>query len=158
MQNRQHAATELERATRFVVSSLAAKAQSVQEIEAKLAARGVSPDVVATVIKRARSLGYLDDAELAGQLARGFRARRYGRRRASQTLRRRGLSSVDAEQALEGAFGEVAESALAAAALASRPVADECERRRAVAFLVRRGFSPAIAWQVVRARERGDAG
>jgi SOS response regulatory protein OraA/RecX len=110
------------------------------------------------VIERARSLGYLDDAELAGQLARGFRARRYGRRRASQTLRRRGLSSVDAEQALEGAFGEVAESALAAAALASRPVADERERRRAVAFLVRRGFSPAIAWQVVRARERGDAG
>jgi regulatory protein len=156
MQSRQHTIAELERATRFAVSSLAAKAQSVREIETKLAARGISPDVVADVVERARSFGYLDDAELARQLARGFRARRYGRRRASQALRRRGLSNVEAERALEAAFGDADEAALASAALGSRPVDDQRDRRRAVAFLVRRGFSATVAWHVVQARVRGD--
>ena len=67
----------------FVVNSLAARAQSVGEIERKLAARSIPSDVAETVIDDAVRLGYLDDAELAGQLARGFRARRYGRRRAA---------------------------------------------------------------------------
>jgi SOS response regulatory protein OraA/RecX len=138
----------------FVVNSLAARAQSVAEIEAKLAALDVPPDVAAAVIAEARELGYLDDAELAGQLARGFRTRGYGRRRAAQAHRRRGLSLVS-ETALDAAFGEE-EAELAAAALGSRPTGDPKARRRAVAFLVRRGFTPAVAWQVVEARGRDE--
>ena len=46
----------------FVCNSLAAKAQSVAEIEAKLAARGVAADAAAGAIEEARRLGYLDDA------------------------------------------------------------------------------------------------
>ena len=62
-------------AAAFVVNSLAAKAQSVAEIEAKLARRGVSAADAASVVAEAARLGYLDDAELAGQLARGFVSR-----------------------------------------------------------------------------------
>jgi len=72
----------------FVVNSLAARAQSVGEIERKLAARRIPSDVAKTVIDEAVRLGYLDDTELAGQLARGSRARRYGRRRAAVAMRR----------------------------------------------------------------------
>jgi regulatory protein len=144
-----------ETARRFVVNSLAARAQSVAEIEAKLAARKVPPEIAAAVIEKARELGYLDDAELAGQLARGFRTRGYGRRRAAQALRRRGLSVV-CETALDAAFGDEDEAELAAAALGSRPTGDPKARRRAVAFLVRRGFTPAVAWQVVEARGRDE--
>ena len=141
---------------RFVVNSLAARAQSVTEIEAKLAARGVAAELAARVVANARRLGYLDDAELAGQLARGFRARGYGRRRAAQTLHRRGLGAV-AETALDAAYGEVDETALAVAALGTRAVSDAAAQRRAVAFLVRRGFTSSTAWRVVKARSAGTA-
>ncbi len=134
----------------FVVNSLAAKAQSVSEMTAKLAARGVPEAEARDVIEEGLRLGYLDDAELAGQLARGFLARGYGRRRAEQALRRRGVPAVLAEDALSTAFGEADEVALARAALGSRSVDDDAARRRAAAFLARRGFSSSAAWQAVR--------
>ena len=138
---------------RFVVNSLAAKAQSVTEIEAKLAARGVTAELAARLVADARRLGYLDDAELAGQLARGFRTRGYGRRRAAQALHRRGLAAV-AEAALDAVYGDVGEAELAGAALGTRTVSDAAAQRRAVAFLVRRGFSSSTAWSVVKERSR----
>jgi regulatory protein len=139
-----------DRTRAFVVNSLAARAQSVAEIEAKLRRRGVSPDEAAALVDEARRLGYLDDAELAGQLARGFRSRGYGRRRGALTLRRRGLPADVAEAALDAAYGEVDEVSLARTALGSRPIGDDAERRRAVAFLARRGFSSGAAWRAVR--------
>ena len=144
----------------FVVNSLSAKAQSVAEIERKLAARGVPPDVAETVIAEARRLRYLDDAELAGQLARGFRERRYGRRRAAAALQRRGLQPEDADTALEEAFEDTDEASLAMAALGSRSVGDARAERRAVGYLVRRGFSTGAAWDAVRSRtaEQDDHG
>ena len=134
----------------FVCNSLAAKAQSVAEIEVKLARRGVAADEAAAVVAEATRLGYLDDAELAGQLARGHRARGYGRRRALQALRRRGVPEPFAETALESVYGETDEDALARTALGSRRTDDDPSRRRAASFLVRRGFSPGAAWRAVR--------
>jgi regulatory protein len=134
----------------FVCNSLAAKAQSVAEIEAKLAKRGVAVEEAAAVVVEATRLGYLDDAELAGQLARGHRARGYGRRRALQALRRRGVPEPFAEEALETVYGGADEDALARAALGSRRTDDDPSRRRAASFLVRRGFSPGAAWRAVR--------
>lgn len=144
------------RARVFVVNSLGARAQSVAEIEAKLAAREVPAEVAAEIVAEASRLGYLDDAELAGQLARGYRSRGYGRRRASTGLRRRRIAPVAAEAALDSAYGAQDEAELAAAALGTRAVGDDRERRRAVAFLVRRGFSTGVAWQVVRSRGGDD--
>jgi len=134
----------------FVCNSLAAKAQSVAEIEAKLAARGVAADEAAAAIDEALRLGYLDDAELAGQLARGLQARGFGRRRAAQTLRRRLVPEGVAVAALEEAFGDVDEAALAVRALGRRAVDDEAASLRAASFLVRRGFSSSAAWGAVR--------
>ena len=131
-------------------NSRAAKAQSIAEIEAKLVARGVGPAQVSAVVADAAQLGYLDDAELAGQLARGLRARGYGRRRAAVTLRRRRLPDAIASVALDDAYGEVDEIELAVSALGARIVDDDASRRRAVSFLVRRGFSPAAAWPAGR--------
>lgn len=133
-----------------MVNSLAARAQSVREIQRKLAARGVAPHVAETVIEEAARLGYLDDTELAGQLARGFRARRYGRRRAAMAMRRRLLDAALVETALDGAYESDDEADLAADALGARVVNDAADRRRAVAFLLRRGFSPDAAWRAVR--------
>lgn len=138
------------RARLFVVRSLAVRMQSAAEIEKKLAARDVPPGVARETIERVAEYGYIDDASLAGQLARGMQARGYGRRRAEQKLRTRGLSSSLAEAALDEAYGGRDEVALAREALGRRAVADEADRRRAVAFLARRGFSAGAAWKAVR--------
>jgi len=136
----------------FVVNSLAARAQSVGEIARKLAARGVPSDIAETVIGEAARLGYLDDTELAGQLARGFRARGYGRRRAETAMRRRLLYPAAVETAIDDAYADADEAALALDALGSRVLNDAGNHRRAVAFLLRRGFSPEAAWRAVRVR------
>ena len=145
--------TSRSRATAFVVNSLAVKAQTVAEIEAKLAKRGVSPDDAAAVVDDALRLGYLDDAALAEQLARGFVARGYGRRRAVATLHRRGLDARTVDAALDEAYGGTAEVELARRALGRRPTTDDAERRRAAAFLARRGFSSAAAWDAIRSAD-----
>ncbi len=138
------------RARLFVVRSLAMKMQSAAEIEKKLAARDVPPEVARQAIERVKGYGYIDDASLAGQLARGMQARGYGRRRAEQKLRTRGLPRALADTALDEAYGDRDEVALAREALGRRAVVDDADRRRAVAFLARRGFSAGAAWRAVR--------
>ena len=115
------------RARLFVVRSLAVRMQSTVEIERKLAARDVPPEVAREALERVAGYGYVDDASLAGQLARGMQARGYGRRRAEQKLRSRGLSGSLAEAALEQAYGDDDEVALARA---GPGWASRCRRRR----------------------------
>jgi regulatory protein len=140
-------------AATFVVNSLAAKAQSVAEIEAKLARRGVPEGDAAAVVDEARRLGYLDDGALASQLARGLVARGYGRRRAAVTLGRRGFDARTAATALDAGYGEVDEVELARRALGRRATASDADRRRAAALLARRGFSSTAAWAAIRSRD-----
>lgn len=143
-------ASDAAAARAFVVNSLAARAQSVGEIERKLAARGVAPHVAEAVVAEAARLGYLDDTELAEQLARGYRGRRYGRRRAAVAMRRRLLDAATVDAALDETYADADEAALALDALGGRALSDPGDRRRAVAFLLRRGFSPDAAWRAMR--------
>jgi regulatory protein len=143
-------ASDAAAARTFVVNSLAARAQSVCEIERKLAARGVAPHVAEAVVEEAARLGYLDDTELAEQLARGYRGRRYGRRRAAVAMRRRLLDAATVDAALDEAYADADEAALALDALGARTLSDPGDRRRAVAFLLRRGYSPDAAWRAMR--------
>ena len=139
------------RARLFVVRSLAVRMQSRAEIEKKLAARDVPPEIAREAIERAAGYGYIDDAALAGQLARGMRARGYGRRRAEQKLRSRGLSGALAEAALIETYdGGDDEDVIARAVLGRRAVATDADRKRAIAYLARRGFSARAAWKAVQ--------
>ena len=139
------------RARLFVVRSLAVRMQSMAELERKLAARDVPPDVAHEAIERAAGYGYVDDEALAAQLARGMRARGYGRRRAEQKLRSRGLAGALAEAALAETYdGGDDETTIARDALGRRAVASNADRKRAIAYLARRGFSSRAAWKAVQ--------
>jgi regulatory protein len=138
------------RARLFVVRSLAVRMQSTTELERKLAARDVPPEIAHEAIERAAGYGYIDDAALAGQLARGMRARGYGRRRAEQKLRSRGLAGALAEAALAETYDGGDEETHAREALGRRAVADDADRKRAIAYLARRGFSARAAWKAVQ--------
>jgi regulatory protein len=145
------------RARLFAVRSLAARAQSVGEIRKKLAAREIPPTLVEETIELMTGYRYLDDAELAGQVARGFRDRGYGPRRAARGLASRLLPRELADTALAEAFRTTDEAVLATAALGTRSFGDDdAGRRKAVAFLARRGFSASVSWRVVR--DRGSDG
>ena len=125
--------------------------QSRVEIERKLAARDVPAEIAREAIERAAGYGYIDDEALAGQLARGMRARGYGRRRAEQKLRSRGLSGAQAERALADTYdGSEDEQEIARTALGRRAVATDADRKRAIAYLARRGFSSRAAWKAVQ--------
>ena len=139
------------RARLFVIRSLAVRMQSTAELERKLAARDIPADVARDALERVADYGYVNDEALANQLARGMRSRGYGRRRAEQKLRERGLTGDIAKAAIAEAYEQVDETDLATEALRNRPTATDAERRRAVAFLSRRGFSTAAAWGAVRA-------
>jgi regulatory protein len=120
-------------------------------MERKLAARDVPPEIAGEAIERAAGYGYIDDAALANQLARGMRARGYGRRRAEEKLRSRGLSGVLAAAALAETYdGGDDEDAIARSALGRRAVATDADRKRAIAYLARRGFSARAAWKAVQ--------
>ena len=139
------------RARLFVVRSLAVRMQSAAEIEKKLAARDVPPEIAREAIERAAGYGYIDDATLAGQLARGMRSRGYGRRRAEHKLRSRGLPGPLAEAALAETYdGGDDEGVVAREALGRRAVATDADRKRAIAYLARRGFSARAAWKAVQ--------
>jgi len=139
------------RSRAFVVRSLAVRAQSIAELERKLADRSIPPTIAKESIELARGYGYLDDEALAGQLARGMRERGYGRRRAERSLRVRGIPTELAAVALAEFFDRADEPDDARRALGRRTVGEsDGERRRAAAFLVRRGFSSAAAWAAVR--------
>ena len=147
------------RSRAFVVRSLAVKAQSVAELERKLADRSIPPDIAAEAIELARGYGYLDDEVLAGQLARGMCERGYGRRRAERTLRTRGISDELAVEALAEVYERGEELDHALRALGRRTIGEtDADRRRAAAFLVRRGFSSGAAWAAVRAAARRSTG
>ena len=67
-------------------------------------------------------------------------------------MRRRLLDPAVVETAIDDAYADADEAALALDALGSRVLNDAGDHRRAVAFLLRRGFSPEAAWRAVRAR------
>jgi regulatory protein len=147
------------RSRAFVVRSLAAKAQSVAELERKLAERSIPREIAVESIELARGYGYIDDEALAGQLARGTRERGYGRRRAERTLRTRGIPDELAVVALAEVYDRADEPDHALRVLGRRTVGEtDSERRRAAAFLIRRGFSSAAAWAAVRSAAVRSAG
>ncbi len=61
-----------------------------------------------------------------------------------------GLQTQLPSEALDEAYAEEDEAALARDALGSRSVADDAARRRAIAFLSRRGFSAGAVWAAIR--------
>jgi len=64
---------------------------------------------------------------------------------------RRRLLDPAVETAIDEAYADADEAALALDALGSRVLNDAGDHRRAVAFLLRRGFSPEAAWHAARA-------
>lgn len=134
------------------VAFLASRARSRKEVEDKLLRIGYRPCTVDMVLYKLESENILDDADFAQQWVEARSARKLGRTRIAQELRRKGVSQEEAEAALEtiddedqlaGAISLVQKSL-------SRVKPGEDPRKtasRLTAMLARRGYG----WDVARA-------
>jgi regulatory protein len=146
---------------------LDSRARTRVELATALHRRNVPIDAATTVLDRFTELGLIDDAALAGSfaLARHTERGHAGRLIATQ-LRRRGVADEvinDAIAQIDPVSEAAAARLLARTRLARMGGPDSIDTtvafRRLTGLLARRGYSPAVTADAVRAvlRERGDA-
>ena len=133
------------------VAFLASRARSRKEIEDKLLRSGYRPCTVEMVLYKLESNDLLDDADFAQQWVEARTARKVGRNRIAQELRRKGVSADEAEAALESIDEEDqlsgAISLVEKAMDRVKPGEDPRKTaQRITAMLARRGYG----WDVAR--------
>lgn len=140
------------------VELLAARARSVRDLRLRLRRAGAESPLIDVAIERLASLGLLNDAEYARNVA-NLRATSGGvsKRRIGQELQKRGISRDVADAAIEETL-EVVEldelgsaRAVATKRMRSLKALDQpTQRRRLYAFLARRGYTGGVIAQVIK--------
>jgi regulatory protein len=119
-----------------------------------LADRGAEPAQSEDALDRLTELGYQDDDRFARALARTRASARYGPQRIRAEL---GTHALTAEQIANALDACETDWPLAARELVSRrypgsKLSDPRQRRKAIEFLLRRGFDHASAYAAVAGR------
>ena len=129
---------------------LAVQARSSRDLKRRLIQKGEPAPYVDRAIERLTSVGLLDDAQFARQLARSKAVGQgASKRRVQQEMFKRGVARDVADEAIVDVFEEEAvdetENAAAAARKKLRTLGNvdaETRRRRLYGFLARRGYGP----------------
>lgn len=125
---------------------LSYRALSVSGLRDKLLSRGYQEDAVEYALAYLQAHGFLDDLKYAESTVRSYRRRGYGTLRIRQELRRRGVESDEASEAMEDYEPDwEAMEALLEKRLHG-DLSDRKEVNKAVAALQRRGFM----WEDIR--------
>lgn len=137
------------------VGYLAARARSKREIEQKLLQAGYRPCTVDMVIYKLQRENLLDDADFARQWVESRANHKLGRTRIAQELRRKGISSEEAEEALSAIDDEdQLTGAIALAEKAATRIKPGEDIRKAsnriAGMLARRGYSWDIVQEALR--------
>ena len=136
------------------VAFLAGRARSRREMEERLLRSGYRSCTVEMVLFKLEKEGLLDDADFARQWVDARSARRVGRGRIAQELRRKGVSAQEAEEALEAlSEEEQLEGAmlLVKKSLSRTPSGEEPRKTaaRITAMLARRGYGYDVAREAI---------
>ena len=136
------------------VAFQAGRARSRREMEERLLRSGYRPCTVEMVLYKLEKEGLLDDADFARQWVDARSARRMGRGRIAQELRRKGVSAREAEEALEGlSEEEQLEGAivLVEKAMTRTPSGEDPRKTaaRITAMLARRGYDYDTAREAI---------
>lgn len=137
---------------------LSRRDRTVAELRRYLEHRRVDPDTIATTLAELCERGYLDDARYARTFAEDRRnLDGWGAERIRRRLEQSGVAGAAIEAALE-VQGRDEELRAALNVLQTRlatPPDDDRGRERALGMLVRRGYELDLAYDAVRAFERG---
>ena len=134
---------------------LVRREHSRRDLKRKLGLKGADPEEAAAAIEKLAGQGYQDDARFAASFARDRASAGYGPVRIRQELAGHGLDRDQVQAALEACETDWSASAQAQITRRFRPaeLEDPTRRRKAVDFLLRRGFDLESAWASVRAGE-----
>ena len=141
------------------LKQLARRELSEAQLRQRLSRRKFSPDDIDTTIARLLQDGSLDDARVAGAIARSqLSLKKRGARRVRREIEAAGIASALAERAVAEVYGEVDGEALLAAAidrrLSTRRLDDDREMARLYRYLVGQGFESDRAMAALRKRRR----
>jgi regulatory protein len=142
---------------------LARRELSEAQVRQRLSRKGHDPEAIDDAILRLQQERALDDARVAGAIARtesSLRGR--GRARVERQIERAGIPKDVARQAVDAAFAEVDAEAQLEAALArrlrGRPIEGDRELQRLYRYLLGQGFEPdrVLALLAKHKREGGE--
>lgn len=146
---------ERERGRAILLRTLSRSPRSRHELRGRLLDREIEADMADELLDRFEEVGLIDDAQYAQMLVRTRHAERGQARRAiAQELRRRGLSEIDAQLALEQIDDadefERAQELVARRVESVRGIPRDRAIQRLVGYLGRRGYSTSVALSVIR--------
>lgn len=133
---------------------LVRREHSRRDLARKLAQRGIEPAEAEAAVDRLAGQGYQDDDRFASSFARDRTSAGYGPVRIRLELAGHGLGEEAIQAALASCEADWAALARRQVERRWRPseLADPARRRKAIEFLLRRGFAQDHAWAAVRAR------
>jgi len=142
---------------------LARRELSEAQIRQRLSRRGFTPDDIDDTVTRLRQDGSLDDARVAGAIARSqVSLKKRGERRVRREIEAAGIAPALAERAVADVYAEVDADALLAAAidrrLGTRRLEDDREMARLYRYLLGQGFDADRAMAALRARRKSSTG
>lgn len=131
---------------------LVRREHSRRDLKRKLGLRGADPDQAEAAVAKLAGLGYQDDARFGAAFARDRGASGYGPVRIRHELAGHGLAPDQVQAALDACDVDWAASARAHVARRFRAseLADPARRRKALDFLLRRGFDAGSAQAALR--------
>ena len=127
---------------------LARRELSEAQVRQRLARRQHDPDAIEAAITRLKADRSLDDARVAGAIARTETSlKKRGKLRVKRQIEAAGIAPAVAQRAIEETFEAIDANALLTAALERRlrgktRIADDREFQRLYRYLVAQGFEP----------------
>jgi regulatory protein len=149
--------TESERAIDLAYKAVARRELTVAELRACLERKRVPPEAIEDAVAELEETGFLDDARYARQFTEDKRELdQWGSERIARDLRRRGIAHqlIDAAVSTRSRDSELRTAVLVLEQRQLTAPQDDRERDRAWQMLVRRGYTPEIAYDAIRALER----
>lgn len=137
---------------------LVRREHSRRDLKRKLGLRGGDPLEAEAAIERLAGLGYQDDDRFGASFARDRASAGYGPVRIRQELAGHGLDRDQVQRSLDACDIDWPASARAQIIKRFRPeqLAEPGKRRKAVDFLLRRGFDHGCAYDAVQADPDGE--
>lgn len=141
------------------LKQLARRELSEAQLRQRLSRRGYPADEIDATLDRLRQDGSVDDARVAGAIARSQLAvKKRGRLRVRREIEAAGIASSLAERAVAEVYAEVDADALLTAAidrrLGSKRIEDDRDMARLYRYLVTQGFDSDRAMAALRKRRK----
>ena len=137
---------------------LARRELSEAQIRQRLKRREHDPDAIDAAVSRLREERAIDDARVAGAIARTETSvKRHGKLRVRRQIEQAGILPATARQAVDEVFGALDEDALLDAALGKRlrgreTIADDAEFGKLFRYLIGQGFEPERVMALLKKR------